>query len=134
MLGNDELAAYNVPSASSSTCCASSGDAPGVLTKSGSTPSLTRTARAVPMNGRASAKPIVRKMMFEGEEWLYFPAIAPSVGIIRASTADERGNLTFEHEGAYLGAMEIALAAHNNGGIVIAPGQAHCPERQPQAA
>jgi len=28
--------------------------------------------------------------------------------------------MSFEQEGAYLGAMELALAAHNNGGIVIA--------------
>ena len=42
------------------------------------------------------------------------------MAIIRGTTADERGNLSFEHEGAYLGAMEMALAARNNGGIVIA--------------
>jgi len=47
-------------------------------------------------------------------------AIAPQIAIIRATTADERGNLTYEHEGAYLGGMDQALAAHNNGGIVIA--------------
>ena len=44
----------------------------------------------------------------------------PHVSIIRATTADERGNLTYEHEGAYLGGLEQALAARNNGGIVIA--------------
>ena len=49
-----------------------------------------------------------------------FPSIVPQVAIIRASVCDERGNLSFEQEGAYLGAMELALAAHNNGGIVIA--------------
>jgi propionate CoA-transferase len=57
---------------------------------------------------------------FEGEEWLFFPAIVPDVAIIRATTADERGNLTYEHEGAYLGGLDQALAARNNGGIVIA--------------
>ena len=72
------------------------------------------------MNERARATPIVRRMAFEGEDWLYFPAIKPDVAIIRATTADERGNLTFEEEGAYLGAMELALAAHNCGGKVIA--------------
>ncbi len=44
----------------------------------------------------------------------------PDVAIIRATTADERGNLTYEHEGAYLGGLDQALAARNNGGIVIA--------------
>ena len=57
---------------------------------------------------------------FDGEDWLYFKSIQPDVAIIRASTSDERGNLSFEQEGAYLGAMEMALAARNNGGIVIA--------------
>ncbi len=72
------------------------------------------------MNARAAAAPIVKKINFEGEEWLYFPAIIPDVAIIRATTSDERGNLTCEHEGAYLGALDLAMAAHNNGGIVIA--------------
>jgi hypothetical protein len=61
-------------------------------------------------------EPIVKKIEFEGEDWLYFPAIKPDVAIIRATTADERGNLTYEHEGAYLGGLDQALAARNNGG------------------
>ena len=44
----------------------------------------------------------------------------PDVAIIRATTADERGNLSYEHEGAYLGPVEQALAVRNNGGLVIA--------------
>ncbi|TIW77496.1 MAG: acyl CoA:acetate/3-ketoacid CoA transferase, partial [Mesorhizobium sp.] len=50
----------------------------------------------------------------------HFPPLRPDVAIIRATTADEKGNLTFEQEGATLGAMEMALAARNCGGIVIA--------------
>ncbi|MCY3874474.1 MAG: hypothetical protein OXF88_09285 [Rhodobacteraceae bacterium] len=44
----------------------------------------------------------------------------PDVVIIRATSSDQRGNLSFEAEGAYLGAMEMAPAARNCGGIVIA--------------
>ena len=44
----------------------------------------------------------------------------PDVCILRATTADERGNLTYEHEGAYLGGLEQAIAARNHGGLVIA--------------
>ena len=44
----------------------------------------------------------------------------PDVAIIRATTADERGNLTYEHEGAYLGGLDQAIAARSHGGLVIA--------------
>ena len=40
--------------------------------------------------------------------------------IIRATTADERGNLTYEHEGAYLGGLEQAICVRTHGGLVIA--------------
>ena len=44
----------------------------------------------------------------------------PNVAIIRATTADENGNLTYEHEGAYLGGLEQAIAVRNHGGLIIA--------------
>ena len=46
--------------------------------------------------------------------------VAVDVAIIRGTTADQFGNISMEHEGAYLGALDQALAARNNGGIVIA--------------
>jgi len=78
------------------------GQRPGVLTKVGLETFVDPRLEGCAMNQRASERAIVRTMEFEGEEWLYFPVIKPDVAIIRASTADERGNLTFEHEGAYL--------------------------------
>ena len=63
---------------------------------------------------------IVEVVEFDGQEWLYFRAIPIDVAIIRGTTADEFGNISMEHEGAYLGALDQALAARNNGGIVIA--------------
>ena len=47
-------------------------------------------------------------------------SIIPDVCILRATTADERGNLTYEHEGAYLGGLEQAICTRNHGGLVIA--------------
>ena len=121
MLGRNEIAAYNVPSGIVFDMLReAAAKRPGVLTKVGMDTFADPSQQGCAMNDAASQKPIVRKVEFDGEEWLYFKAIEPTVGIIRASTADERGNLTFEHEGAYLGAMEIALAAHNSGGRVIA--------------
>jgi acyl CoA:acetate/3-ketoacid CoA transferase len=121
MLGRNEIAAYNVPSGILFDIIReAAGKRPGVLTKVGLDTFVDPDLEGCAMNEAARQTPIVKKIDFEGEEWLYFPAVAPDVAIIRASTADERGNLTFEHEGAYLGAMELALAAHNNGGVVIA--------------
>src|SRR4029077_10419052 len=73
--------------------------------------------------GRMHAKAtedIVSVVDFDGHEWLYIRSIPVDVAIIRATTADENGNLTCEDEGAPLGVLDQALAAHNNGGIVIA--------------
>ncbi|MGO2558657.1 acyl CoA:acetate/3-ketoacid CoA transferase [Brachybacterium sp.] len=63
---------------------------------------------------------IVEVQQVDGQDYLFFRSIAPDVAIIRATTADEFGNLTFEDEGSPLGALDQAYAAHNHGGVVIA--------------
>lgn len=121
LISNNRLAAYNVPSGIIFDMLReSASQRPGVLTKVGLETYVDPRLEGCAMNDRAREHAIVKTKEFEGEQWLYFPAIRPDVAIIRASTADERGNLTFENEGAYLGAMEMALAAHNCGGTVIA--------------
>ncbi|MCB1492617.1 MAG: acyl CoA:acetate/3-ketoacid CoA transferase, partial [Rhodobiaceae bacterium] len=121
LLGANKVAAYNVPSGIMFDILReAAGHRPGVMTKVGMDTFVDPDLEGCAMNDKARAKPIVKKIEFEGEDWLYFPAIKPDVAIIRATTADERGNLTFENEGAYLGAMEVALAARNCGGITIA--------------
>jgi acyl CoA:acetate/3-ketoacid CoA transferase len=92
---------------------------PGVLTKVGLDTFVDPRRQGGRMNA-CSQDDLVKIVQFEGQEWLFFPSIQPDVAIIRATTADERGNLTMEHEGAYLGVFDQALAARNNGGIVIA--------------
>ncbi|MEQ1899144.1 MAG: acyl CoA:acetate/3-ketoacid CoA transferase [Devosia sp.] len=121
MIMGDEIEAYNIPSGIMFDMHReAAAKRPGVLTKVGLDTFVDPDRQGCAMNAPAAQKPIVRKMDFEGESWLYFKAIAPDVAIIRATTADEKGNLSYEHEGAYLGGMDQALAAHNNGGIVIA--------------
>lgn len=93
---------------------------PGVLTKVGMDTFVDPAREGCAMNAKAAAEPVVRRERFAGEDWLFFPAIVPQVAIIRATTADERGNLSYEHEGGILGPLDQALAVRNNGGIVIA--------------
>lgn len=68
----------------------------------------------------ATREDLVQVEHRDGRDWLFYPAIRPDVTIIRGTTADESGNITFEDEGSTLGALDQAYAAHNSGGIVIA--------------
>jgi acyl CoA:acetate/3-ketoacid CoA transferase len=121
MIGANEIAAYNIPSGILFDMHReAAAKRPGTLTKVGLDTFVDPAREGCAMNARAAAEPVVRKVEFDGDTWLYFPAIVPQLSIIRATTADERGNLTFEHEGAFLGALEQAMAARNNGGIVVA--------------
>ncbi|RVM32272.1 CoA-transferase, partial [Sinorhizobium meliloti] len=116
MIGANEVAAYNIPSGILFDMHReAAAKRPGVMTKVGLDTFVDPSREGCAMNASAAAEPVVKKVAFEGEDWLYFKAIAPQVAIIRATTADERGNLTYEHEGAYLGGLDQALAARNNG-------------------
>lgn len=120
MIGDNGVAAYNVPSGILFDLHReAAAKRPGVMTKVGLDTFVDPDRQGCAMNP-AAAEPIVRKITFEGDEWLFFPTITPTVAIIRATTADEKGNLSYEHEGAYLGALDQALAVRNNGGLVIA--------------
>ena len=121
MIGANEIPAYNVPSGILFDMHReAAAKRPGVITKIGLDTFVDPDRQGCAMNEAAQREPVVRKIEFADEEWLYFPNIIPQVAIIRATTADEHGNLTYEHEGATLGGLDQALAARNNGGIVIA--------------
>ncbi len=121
LIGENEIAAWNLPSGVMFDMHRdAAAKRPGVLTKVGLDTFVDPDRQGGAMNARAQAEPFVQKVWFAGEEWLFYPAVAPRVAILRATTADERGNLSCEHEGAFLGALDQALAARNNGGVVIA--------------
>ncbi len=121
MILAEQVAAWNLPSGVIFDMLREgAAQRPGVLTKVGMQTFVDPDLEGGAMNDSARAQPLVRKTEFDGDTWLHYPALRPDVAIIRATTADENGNLTFEQEGAMLGAMEMALAAHNCGGKVIA--------------
>lgn len=121
MIVEDVIPAYNIPSGILFDMHReAAAKRPGVITGVGLDTFVDPLRQGCAMNAKAESEPVVKHITFEGGQYLYFPAVVPDVAIIRATTADERGNLSYEHEGAYLGALDLALAAHNNGGIVIA--------------
>ncbi len=121
MITEDRIEAYNVPSGILFDMHReAAARRPGVLTQVGIDTFVDPICEGCAMNARAAARPIVARVDFAGDTWLHFPNIVPDVCILRATTADQRGNLTYEDEGAYLGGLEQAIATRNHGGLVIA--------------
>lgn len=58
-------------------------------------------------------------VQMDGREYLRYKPFPIHVALVRASAADEDGNISFEHEAANLDAQSLALAARNSGGKVI---------------
>jgi acyl CoA:acetate/3-ketoacid CoA transferase len=120
MITGGEVEAYNFPSGVVYQMHrAAAAHQPGVFTQVGIDTFVDPRQQGGRMNNVTPAEN-VELIEIKGQEWLFFPSIVPDVAIIRATTADEHGNLTFEDEGSPLGALDLAYAAHNNGGIVIA--------------
>lgn len=121
MITENRVAAYNVPSG---ILFDMNRDAaarrPGVLTRVGLETFVDPVREGCAMNAAGAAAPIVARVEFGDQTWLHFPNIIPDVAILRATTADEHGNLTYEHEGATLGGLEQAICVKNHGGLVIA--------------
>ncbi|QYK41733.1 MAG: malonate decarboxylase subunit alpha [Paracoccaceae bacterium] len=68
----------------------------------------------------AATQDICRITTLEGEEMIYYPRLPIDVALIKASAADERGNLYYDREAFDHGTIELAMAAFQSGGKVIA--------------
>ncbi|MEQ3354307.1 CoA-transferase [Aedoeadaptatus acetigenes] len=67
----------------------------------------------------AAKEDLVELVTLDNEEYLYYKAPKIDVALIRGTTADELGNITFEEEASVVDAREIAMAAKASGGKVI---------------
>jgi propionate CoA-transferase len=120
MIGEDAVAAYNLPSGLIFDMLRDvAAKRAGVLTQTGLDTFVDPRREGGRMN-RAAREHIVRLVELDGKEWLHIKNIPPDVAIIRGTTADARGNISMEHEAAPLGTLDLALAARNSGGLVIA--------------
>lgn len=92
---------------------------PGLITKTGIGTFLDPRFDGAEVNGLSTDK-YVKIIEVEGEEWMLFKTFLVNVALIRGTTADEKGNITFEKEAISLEALPLAMAAKASGGIVIA--------------
>ncbi len=73
MIGNNEIAAYNIPSGILFDMHReAAAKRPGVLTKIGLDTFVDPARQGCAMNATAAAEPVVKKIEFEGEDWLLF--------------------------------------------------------------
>jgi propionate CoA-transferase len=119
LIHTDRIQALNIPSGVLFQMhrAVSTGQ-PGVLTEVGLGTYADPRLEGGKMN--AVTDDFVQLMKINGNEYLFYPAIDVDVAVIRATTADPHGNLSYEQECSALGALDQAYAAHNKGGIVIA--------------
>ncbi len=99
------------------------GGKPGVVTRIGLHTFVDPRhdgARLTLCTAASAIEPRVQLVQLGGEDQLFYPSLPIQVALIRATTADERGNLSTEEEPFHQDLLAIAQAAHNSGGIVIA--------------
>jgi propionate CoA-transferase len=92
---------------------------PGLLSKTGLNTFIDPRLEGGKVNS-ISKDNLIKVVELEGEEWLFYKVIPLDVVLIRGTTADEKGNITFEKEAIALEALPAAQAAKASGGIVIA--------------
>lgn len=115
----EAVEAYNMPQGVMAQMLRSmAAHGPGVITKIGLDTFIDPRQEGGKMN--ASAKEdLIELIEIGGEEWLRYKPVPIDVAIIRGTSADEDGYISFEEEVHYDEAVSMASAAKNNGGIVI---------------
>lgn len=92
---------------------------PGLFSKVGLHTYVDPRYRGAKVN-ELTTEDIVKVVEVDGEEWLFYTATKIDVALIRGTSADPNGNITMEKEALTLDVLAQAMAARNNGGLVIA--------------
>ncbi|GHU03509.1 acyl CoA:acetate/3-ketoacid CoA transferase [Alphaproteobacteria bacterium] len=95
------------------------GNKPGVITQVGLGTFVDPRDLGGKLNSRTT-EDRVEVVTLGGEEYLWYKPLKINVGVIRGTYADQKGNLSWEHEAIKLEQLAVALAAKASGGIVIA--------------
>lgn len=116
----NKIEAYNFPQGTLTHWFRSiAGRKPGVITKVGLNTFVDPRIEGGKINDITS-EDLVEVIELGGEEWLWYKPFPVDIAIIRGTSADERGNITCEHEAVLVESLALAQAAKSSGGIVMA--------------
>jgi propionate CoA-transferase len=120
LVTSDAIEAYNLPQGQLTRLYhAIATRQPGLLTHVGLGTFLDPRLEGAKLNAKTTEE-IIEVVTFDGREHLLYRSFPVHVAFIRATTADEKGNLSCEKEAVKLEALPLACAARASGGIVIA--------------
>jgi propionate CoA-transferase len=123
MIAEDEVEAYLLPAG---VICAvwraTGGGRPGVISDIGLNTFVDprQIGGEITDSARASAHRTSEVVKLDDRDWLYYRAPRIDVSFIRATSADEDGNLTLEDEPVHQAVVQQAMATRASGGKVIA--------------
>ena len=92
---------------------------PGLITKVGLGTFVDPRIEGGKINS-CTTEDVFKILEIEGEEYILYKSFPVDVAFIRGTTVDENGNLTMDKESILLEQLQLAQAARNSGGIVIA--------------
>ncbi|MBQ6550624.1 MAG: propionate CoA-transferase [Lachnospiraceae bacterium] len=116
----DLFEAYNVPLGPMSHAIrAQAGGHDAYYTKLGLGLFVDPRVEGPALNSISHDDSLVRLVEIEGEEYLRYRLPAPDVALIKATSVDANGNVSFENEYCSIDALSLAQLTHRNHGKVI---------------